>query len=65
MTKMFRVWGDVRVAFIHTVEAESAEAAWEIVNDTRIKDLDTTDEKDGMDIQGWVELDEEGEEVYD
>ena len=62
--KMFRFWGDVRVSFIHTIEAESEEAAWDIVSDTRLRDLDDTCEKEGMDIQGSVELDEDGEEIY-
>ena len=60
---MYRVFGDVRIAFIHTVEADSEEAAEELVSDLRISALDSTNEKEGMEIQGCDELDEDGNEA--
>jgi len=59
---MFRVTGDYRSAFIHTVEADSAEDAEDKVVRLRFAELDTTDSGE-IETDGCVELDEDGEEV--
>ncbi len=60
----FRVTGDARFAFIHTVEADDAEDAEDKVARLRMAQLDTVDSVD-ISTDSVVELDEDGEEVYE
>jgi len=59
---MFRVTGDYRVAFIHTVEADSAEDAEDKVARLGVSQFDTTDSGE-VETDDCVELDEDGNEI--
>jgi len=58
----FRVTGDARFAFIHSIEANDLEDAEDKVALLRLSQLDTIDSID-IEIDSCVELDEDGEEI--
>ena len=60
----FRVSGQVRVPFIHEVEAPTAQAAVDIVENTRLEGIDNADTTMGETEVGEVLLlDADGNEV--
>ena len=58
----YRIHGDVKIAFIHTIKAESLDEACDAVNKLRMSVLDTVDTGE-IEVQGAVELDIDGNEV--
>jgi hypothetical protein len=58
----FRVHGDVLIAFIHTIDAPSAEDAENQVERLKLRALDNTDGGETR-VQGCIELDEDGNEI--
>ncbi len=61
--RTFRVTGDARFAFIHTIEADSAEEADDLVAQLKMSQLDTVDSVD-IQTDGCVEIDPDtGEEI--
>lgn len=56
----FRVYGDVKHAFVHEIEAANEDAAWEAVErlSHRVLDVDTSNSASVTEVQGVEEIEE-------
>ena len=58
----FRIHGDVLIAFIHTIEADTQEEAERLVKLLRTNTLNTLD-SEYVEIHDCIELDKNGDEL--